>query len=256
MSVGQSEPEDNGPPPGILQIEPCALTADMRKALSETASLGRNVAPLVKIFVLLALLCTAGIAAFFILGQMMDAGGWIPASDAWWTLSLSLAGGLGLATIGLWSPVQAMRDEARRAAEHLSRGEAERVRLELPERHLVIDNDGQLVFFISVPGERAIYFEINSSAKDPRWAAYERGDLFRRCWSWLRVPGSRALWHFETSGEALPKLNLVKPGDADDYAWEDALGLAPWPKDGDTIDVGIRKLEKIGAKIARGSEEA
>jgi hypothetical protein len=224
----------------------------MRKALSETAALSRHLAPLIKIFALLALLCTAGIAAFFILGQLMDAGGWIPASDAWWTLALSFAGGLGLAAIGLWSPVQAMRVEARRAAEHLARGQAERVRLELPERHLVIDNDGQLVCFFSVPGERAIYFEVNSTAKDPRWAVYERGDLFRRAWSWLRVPGSRTLWHFETSGEVLSKLNLVKPGDADDYAWEDALGLAPWPKDGDTIDIGIRKLEKIGARIARG----
>ena len=55
---------------------------------------------------------------------------------------------------------------------------------------------------------------------------------------------------------AMGQIHLVRHGqasfDADDYDWEDALGLAPWPKDGDTIDVGIRKLEKIGARIARG----
>jgi hypothetical protein len=236
----------------VLLIEPIALTADMRRDLAERADLKRQLLPLLKIVGLLAVLCGGLVAAFFILTAMIEADGWIPASDVWRTVALSFGLGLALAIIGVWSPVMALREAAREAAVHLKRGDAERVRLDLPERHLIINNDGQLLCFFSVPGDRAIYFEINGFPQDPRWRAYEQGYLFRRTWTWTRVPGSRGLWHFETAGEPLAKLNLVRPHAADLYEWEDALGFAPWPKDGDTVDIAIRKLETIGARIELG----
>ncbi len=227
----------------------------MRKQLTETADLRRQTAPLLMIFLPLALLCGACIAAFFILAAMMSANDWIPASEAWRTLVLSLAAGVALAVIGLWKPVVAMREQASSAAAHLKRGQAERVRLDLPERHLVIDNDGQLLCFFCGPGERAIYFNVGGYEGDPRLVAHEAGHLFRSTWTWLLIPGSSRLWHFETSGAALEPINMVRPHDDDAYDWEEALGFAPWPKDGDTVTLSVKKLGKIGARIARGRLE-
>jgi hypothetical protein len=227
----------------------------MRKQLTETADLRRQVAPLLLIFLPLALLCGGCIAAFFILAAMMSANDWIPASEAWRMLVLSLAAGAALAVIGLWKPVAKMREQARWAAAHLKRGQAERVRLDLPERHLVIDNDGQLLCFFCGPGEKALYFNVGGYEGDPRLVAHEAGHLFRSTWTWLLVPGSSRLWHFETSGAALEPINLVRPHDDDAYDWEEALGFAPWPKDGDMVTLSAKKLGKIGARIARGRLE-
>lgn len=235
----------------MLKVEPCALSPAMRRDLEALADIPKLTRQVLFAYAVLTALCALPIAAFFILTGMMDAGAAPSPGSMTTTAALALLGGMALAACGVYTPWRKAMGEARVAAGHLKRGTGELVRLDIPEKHLVIDNDGQLLCFFACTSDKALYFNVGGHEGDPRLAAHEEGRLFRETWSWKRVAGFPRLWDFETSGPALESVHIARPHDDDSFDWEAALGFERWPQDGETVSIASAKLEKIGNRLNR-----
>lgn len=55
---------------------------------------------------------------------------------------------------------------------------------------------------------KTLFFDVDKSGGDPRWALYLNGGLNRKIWRWLRLPVSRELLRFSTEGS---KIEPSKP---------------------------------------------
>lgn len=237
----------------MLDIEPCALTPAMRRDLEVLADVSKLTRQLVTGYSVLTVLCALPIAAFFILVGMMEDKAAVTTGSMLTTAALAFIAGMILAGYGVYTPWRKAIDEARIAAGHLKRGTAELVRFEIPERHLVIDNDGQLLCFFAGSRDKALFFNVGGHEADPRLAAHEQGGLFRKMWSWKRIAGFPRLWDFEAGGQTLESVNIARPHDNDPYDWEAALGFERWPVDGEIVSVTAAKLEKIGNSLRKYS---
>lgn len=72
---------------------------------------------------------------------------------------------------------------------------------------------------------KTLFFDIPRDSADPRWALYERGELDRRVWRWLRLPMSREFISFTTEGSKLAPAHRAPPVIDSLDAWE-AINLA------------------------------
>lgn len=78
-------------------------------------------------------------------------------------------------------------------ASYLSNGRAPRF-FEYDHGVLVLADAGDL---------KTLFFSISNDGTDPRWPLYQKGDLERRVWRWLRLPMSREVVKFSAEGSKL-----------------------------------------------------
>jgi hypothetical protein len=235
----------------MLHVEKCAMPTAMRASLRETADLPRQLALLARGGLILAVICSVPIAAFFVIGSVIDSDPccfWPSAGRLGAIAAGSLVLGAIVAAIGLKGPFNRMREEAAMAAAHLKDGRCERVRLDLGPDHLVIDNDGQYFCFFPTGDGKVLFANVGGRENDPRLAAHARGDLFRATWWWKRLAHDPRIWDFETAGDRLAKVVMVAEPDNEDKDLTDLLGLDAWPRDGEVVNIAAGKPLKLAAR--------
>lgn len=81
---------------------------------------------------------------------------------------------------------------------------------------------------------KTLFFTISNDGTDPRWELYQKGDMERRVWRWLRLPVSREVVKFTAEGS-----KMAGSGDAlvitSIEAWEAINVVMGEPLDGAVI---------------------
>lgn len=236
-----------------MRVETCSLTPGMRQALMAVADHGGQRRLFLKGYAIISLMCAALVGLFIGISAAID-GKPLPFGGPM-TILFSLAAGAVIAAVGTREMWRRIHTEADAAQRHLRSGSAERVSLDMPDRHLVIDNGGRLACFFPIPGTGTVFFDIGARAGDPRLETWKEGALFRRTWTWKRLPGDQLrVWDFETSGGDVAKPRLMHERLTSDEDWFDRLALKAWPRDGEIVPVSAGRLDDLAALLAAGPE--
>ena len=95
---------------------------------------------------------------------------------------------------------------------------------------------------------KTIFFAIADDDSDPRWSLYQKGELHRRVWRWLRLPVSRDVVKFSAEGSKMA--NVAKPAVIDSIdAWEAINVALGEPLDGAIIHRPFDELKDTVSRL-------
>lgn len=158
-----------------------------------------------------------------------------------------ILGTVGLGAVGFsqlhW---RHMREQARLAWLDLDSGECERIDAEIPEQHIIVDDEDFTLLLLPDGTSRTIVLNIFHNGNDLRVEMLFDKETCRAIWSWKRsrhVPGA---WDVETSGAPLQLRDPVPYGSTT----LDEVLLDP-PDDGAVLDVPFERMLELSREKRR-----
>ena len=159
----------------------------------------------------------------------------------------------GMAVVGRYewphvvSTFEAHTFRKRRAEADLRCGFTEACFLKLSRAPRFFEHEHGVLVFADAGDFKTLFLSIEKGDSDPRWPVYERRDMYRRVWRWMRLPVSREHVSFGAEGSKLPQEAAVKTiGTVE--AWEAIHTFLGEPLDGAVIH---RPFEEIVGSVER-----
>ncbi len=136
-----------------------------------------------------------------------------------------------------------LEQRAASATKALTAGTCTEVQVDHDQPPAIVEHEHGLLVLIPVDADKALMLDISSVSEDPRWQLHRAGNLFRKSWRWLRIPGMDSVTGFRVDGPAIQPVSLPElHGSSLEQTLTEGMG---WPGDDAIIPFGLDELTRL-----------